>query len=409
MQAVDAAPRSLPTPVLSFGLRSAFGFQVADSEEYPVRSPELAKQLIDLINNCPEAAAALEVICAYVLSSGTGDELGFAILPDKHHPQSRTVAAAREVINRVGDVFLWWQVIWRLLAWGDCFGLLHINTKLMMIESLQLLPTWQMFSVSDVESGAVSSYEQRFGGMKDKAVIQPMSMVQWSYNKRFLYGRSLYQEALSDWAELKAVDQDLSDASRTAAIQPNVHVMPAGADEAYKRAYREDHEARKKQGIIADIYLLQGAEVKKPPGFPGSFPLDGLIDHHHLRRLRIAARSRVPLYLLGIEQKSAQEIAMQPAISFTVFVGVVRQLFASGLRQLINTELALKQIPPDEWKYRIVFPKINVNPYAVIVDDTDVDQPGVEDVEDSAHGECIRQTGTLSEKRLNSRNGNGHA
>jgi hypothetical protein len=127
-----------------------------------------------------------------------------------------------------------------------------------------------------------------------------------------------------------------------------------------------------------------------------------MIATHNLRRMRIAARSRVPLYLLGIEQRSAREIAMQPAIAFVVFVGVVRQLFSTGLRQLINTELALKQVPPPQWVYKLQFPKINVNPWQPVIED-DLDQPGVSDVEDS------RRTGTLNGTHTAAGNGTGYA
>lgn len=391
----EPTPRSLPSPSFGFrASRSTFAYQQPDTEEYPTRSPDLALQIIDLVNHCPEAGVALEILCAYTLSSGTGDELGFAILPDEDDPKPNTVKLARGVVDRVGDIFLWWQVIWRTLAWGDAFGLMNIDTKAMQIETLQLLPTWQIHAIPNEETGEIISYEQRFGGRQEHAVIQPLSMVQWSYNRRYLYGRSLYQEALPDWAKLKDVDQDLGDASREAALQPNLHIMPPGADENYKKAYREDHEARKKKGIVADIYLLQGAEVKKPNGLPTNFPLNGFIDHHLMRRARIAMRSRVPPYLLGIETKSANEISMQPAIAFVVQVGMVRQLFSAGLRQLINTELALKQVPQANWKYRIVFPKINVNPYAALTPDEDVDNPGVVD-SDSFNGHDVAMNGAM--------------
>jgi hypothetical protein len=227
----------------------------------------------------------------------------------------------------------------------------------------------------------VMHYEQRYAGLKDAVIIPKSNLIHWTYNKRYLYGRSLFYESIPDWDKLKDIDTDLSDASRSASIQPNLHIMPPGADESYKRVYKEDHEMRRKQGLITDIYLLQGADVRKPAGLPTTFPLNGLIAHFDKRRLRIAARSRVPTYLLGIESKSAKEIAMQPALSFMVFIGVVRQLFSVGLRQLINTELALKQVSESDWVYKLQFPKINVNPYRQIADDADVDQPGVSDTD----------------------------
>jgi hypothetical protein len=350
-----------------------------DGEEAPTRSPELAGELIELINHCPEAASALEIICAYVLSSGTGDEMGFTVEVDPNNPQAETVAIAQDVLLRCFTLMDYWQIIWRVMAWGDAFAVMDVDTKQRQVVGCKLLPTWQIHRNED-DYGMLEGFEQRWGRGKDRSVFIPaLSMVQWSYNKRHRYGRSLYHEARRDWAKMKDGDEDLSVASRSSAIQPNLHIMPPGADEIYKRAYKEDHEARRKQGLIPDFYLLQGAEVRKPAGIPSNFPLNGLIDNFNLRRLRIAARSRVPLYLLGIDQKFASEIAMQPAIAFTVFIGTVRQLFAQGLRQIINTELALQGIP-SPWSYRITFPKINVNPWMAAIDE-EMDTPGVEDTD----------------------------
>jgi hypothetical protein len=353
-----------------------------DAEECPTRSPALANELIELVNHCPEAASALEIICAYALSSGTGDEMGFAIEPDPNFPQLQTVAIAQEVLTRCLTLTDYWLIIWRMMAWGDAFGLMDIDTKLRQVVGVRVLPTWQIHRLED-DYGVLSGFEQRWGIGKGQTVYIPaLSMVQWSYNKRHRYGRSLYHEARRDWAKLKDGDEDLSVAARTSAIQPNLHIMPTGVDENYKRAYKEDYEARRKQGLIPDIYLMPGQDIKRPSGFPGGsggFPTEGLINNFNLRRLRIAARSRVPLYLLGIDIKYASQIAYQPAVAFTVFIGTVRQLFAQGLRQIINTELALQNVPAP-WHYRITFPKINVNPWMAAIDE-ELDKPGVEDID----------------------------
>jgi hypothetical protein len=242
-----------------------------DGEEYPTRSPETALQLIDLVNNCPEAAAALEVICAYVLSSGTGDEMGFSVQVDEQNPQLGTVAIAQNVIARVGDIFTWWQVIWRMMTWGDAFGLLDVDTKAMMVTGLRLLPSWQCFVVPDEVTGELSHYEQRMG-RGEVAQIPTLNMIQWSYNRRYLYGRSLYHECLDDWQRMQNASEDVSAGSREAVINPNLHFMPPGSDDGYKRAYKDDHEARKKQGLVTDIYLLPGAGCAEAAGVVGFVP-----------------------------------------------------------------------------------------------------------------------------------------
>lgn len=404
----DSNPQSLPRPsFFSSHKVSLTGYYPDDSEEFPTRALDVARVLIDLVNGCPEAGTALEIICAYALSSGTGDELGFAVVEDENNPQPNTVKVARALLDRCCNLQTYWQIIWRMLAWGDSFGLMDIDTNAMMVAGFRLLPSWQVHSIPNEIDGTLLNYEQRFS-QRDKAIIPPVSLIQWSYNRRYLYGRSLFYEAMNDWLKLKDADEDLAEANRSSAVQPNIHMMPPGSDENYKRQYKEDHENRRKAGIIPDIYLLQGGDVRKPAGPPGGYPINQMVATHNLRRARIAMRSRVPSYLLGIDTSYAKEISTQPAIAFVVFVGVVRQLFSSGLRQFINTELALKQIPPQQWAYKLQFPKINVNPWLEAIEN-DVDQPGVEDVQDSAGILSEKRTNTGAPHRYCERNGNGHA
>jgi hypothetical protein len=49
--------------------------------------------------------------------------------------------------------------------------------------------------------------------------------------------------------------------------------------------------------------------------------------------------------------------------------------FAKGIKQLIDTELAIAGIPQNEWHYDIVFPKIYTNPFI----ETDSNLEGIED------------------------------
>jgi hypothetical protein len=55
----------------------------------------------------------------------------------------------------------------------------------------------------------------------------------------------------------------------------------------------------------------------------------------------------------------------------------VRICFAKGIKQIINTELALKGIPQNQWHYDIVFPKIYTNPFA----EQDANLEGIEDTD----------------------------
>ena len=84
--------------------------------------------------------------------------------------------------------------------------------------------------------------------------------------------------------------------------------------------------------------------------------------------------SRIPPWLLG-ERRGLRDLGAQPALSFSIAVGSVRICLAKGLKQLINTELALQGIPKNEWQYNIQFPKIYTNPFA----EQDTNLEGIED------------------------------
>lgn len=377
----ELSPSALPYRS-AFGATSRLHFLgYTESEEFPTRDIERAKVLIEMIGGCPEVGAALETICSYALSSGTGDELGFAVAQDDNNPRPEQVAIAQAVLERCCDIFGYWQIIWRFLAWGDAFANCLVDLNARRVERLLLLPTWQLFVIPDPITAVPIRYEQRVSRQRVVG-IDPIIMVHWAYNKRYLYGRSLFEESLDDWQRLKRANEALTDGAETITYQPNLHLMPPGADESYKAQYKADHESRKRDGIIPDIYLLPGQDVRKPQGLPSAYPLNGFIDNFNLRRTRIAARSRVPPYLLGIDTKFAREIAMQPAIGFKVFVGVVRQLFAAGLRRIIDLELALQGIPPP-WHYKILFPELNINPFQELPLESDIERPGVSDVEES--------------------------
>jgi hypothetical protein len=348
----------------------------SELSEYPIRDSQVAAQLIDLVERCPEVATALEIICSYCFSSETGDESGFAIVEDEDHPYPETVAIARSLQSRVFPGLNLYRAVHQFLAWGDCFGNLNIDFKERTIRGLLLLPVWEMFRVED-DYGNLQAFEQRSGLRgRDTISLHPVTVIHWRYNRRHLYGRSLFRESLQDWKNLKMGADDLSTASREMGVNANIHMMPPGADENYKNRYRTDYESQLKRGIVSDFYLLQGAGVTKA-GVRWNPDLTALLANFNTWRGRIGMRSRVPPWLLGIELNKAREIAGQPALSFAIFVGYVRQQLAEGVRQMVNTELALKGVPPEQWMYRLQFPKIVTNPY----EEADVSEPGVSDLD----------------------------
>ena len=104
-----------------------------------------------------------------------------------------------------------------------------------------------------------------------------------------------------------------------------------------------------------------------------------LRDNVELWRSRIGMISRIPPWLLG-ERRGLRDLGAQPALSFSIAVGSVRICLAKGLKQIINTELALHGIPKNEWQYNLVFPKIYTNPFI----EQDSNLEGIEDTDKAA-------------------------
>lgn len=365
----------------------------ADVDEIPFRNSQFARQLQCFVDECPEVGTALDIIGDYVFSSQAGDELGFAIVEDADNPQPETVAIARALQKRIMSGVYLQPVPSRGLAWGDCFGNLAINWELRQIDGLEFLPTWQTFRVeaSDlpeyreaIARGEISSNQlirfEQWKGFRDRAplMLHPITVVHWRWKRKYKYGRSHFAESIlgGDAEHLEQSINDLVTASHAIGYNPNVHTMPDGYDDSYKKAYKADYQAQLRDGVITDIFLLSGATVNKASAQWNPF-MSNLKDNINLWRTRIAMRSRIPPWLLGGELRGIRDLGGQPALSFSVFIGSVRMFVADGIKQIINTELALKGVPPERWAYVLKFPTIYTNPFQ----EQDADEEGITDLD----------------------------
>jgi hypothetical protein len=169
--------------------------------------------------------------------------------------------------------------------------------------------------------------------------------------------------------------EDVAFASRAVALAANIHIMPEGADSAYLQDYKQDHKQQLRQGPVSDIYLLHGADHKT--GDRVGLPLSAMLDSLKFRRLEIAVASRVPLYLLGIEYKSAREISLQPALTFRHHIGRVRSILSTGLRDILDPYLLERGFKPP-YGYSLKFPPIDLSPFGTPADS---ELPGIEDTD----------------------------
>lgn len=331
--------------------------------EHPVRDAGRARELIELCEWCPEVATAIDILTGDSLQSEDGDDCGFTIgdtLNDGVTPVDPEVQRiGNELIARVIGGSSLEPAIERFLSYGDAFANISIDTRRSQINSILFLPTWEMFRVE--EQGQLLAFEQRQRIYdSDPIRMHPVTVVQWRYRRKFLYGRSLFNESLADWAKLKDATSDLAQAGRAIGYNPNVHIMPPDASPEYKDAYREDYEARLADGLITDFYLLPGAEVRKLA--QANPDLKALADNVLLWRSRIGMRSRVPPWMLGLPTTGAKDIQGGPERAYARLVNRIRGVLTEGVKQIINTELALKDIPPNRWLYRVQFPIIYTNP-----------------------------------------------
>lgn len=358
-----------------------------DLDEIPFRDSRRARELMNFVDNNPEVDTAQEIFSDYALGSEIGDERGFAIVENEFHRFPQTVKIAQELQRRVLSGVDFQIAVDRFMRYGDCFGNIAIDFNNMQISGFQFLPTWQTFRVEagdlpeyqkavqdgQVTSGQLIRFEQyrRFND-QDPIKLHPITVVHWRYRQKNKYGRSHYRVAIEDGHRLEKAIEILEAVSTEIGYNPVVHVMPEGMDEAFKRQYKTEYEAKLKEGPVTHMFLMAGGSV----GRVGQLPQNetSLRDNVELWRSRIGMISRIPPWLLG-ERRGLRDLGAQPALSFSIAVGSVRICLAKGLKQIINTELALQGVPQNQWHYNIVFPKIYTNPFA----ETDSNLEGIED------------------------------
>jgi hypothetical protein len=353
-------------------------------QEYPVRDSERARELIELNQYCPEVATAIDVVKGDAFSSADGDDQGFTIgdtLIDGSAIDAGMYKLGLDCIARCMPHSTAQMILERMLAYGDTFGELAIAPNFSQVNGLMILPTWEMFRQED--QGELFGFHQnrQLWEEKPEREFAPGKVIHWRYRRYNLYGRSLFAESLTDWAQLKRATQNFGDGCEALGVNPIIHEMPEGADSDYVQSYKAGQRDQRADGVVTDYYLLPGEQVRRMAATnPDIKPL---ADAVLLYRSRIIMRSRVPKYLLGMEGSGAQDISGQPALAYARFVNEVRGCFAEGLTQLLQTEFILHGYPEQMWRgIRIVFPKIVVS--AVAGSDPNGDEsnkPGIVDTE----------------------------
>jgi hypothetical protein len=354
--------------------------------EIPVRDTTRARQLIALRSQ-PEVATAIDILVGDIFSSEDGDDLGFSIAETLNDNVTRTDPKLREIalacIDRTMRGTTLSTVVEEFLIYGDSFRSLIVAPDYSQILRIKQLPTWEMFRVEN-ENGDVLRFEQRRTlQMEPEYEIHPVICVHWRYRRRYKYGRSLFDEAVDDNAALGQAYYALDKAAMAVGLNPNVHTMPAGWTDkqcdAYKRAYENERDRAGR--IMTDFFVLPGGDVKKL-ATTWNPDLSALINNVLQRRMRVAMRSRIPPWMIGIPSAGAKDIAGQPALAYARFIGSLRMTLTEGLRQIIDFELALHGYSKDDMQYRLIYPKIYTSTVAQSGEDPgESNSAGIEDLD----------------------------
>jgi len=340
----------------------------SDRDFVPVRDPQRARRL-SRIATLAEVATMIEMIATDSLSSSDGDDNGFRIpdtLANEVTPvDQRVQAIGNAVIGRVLTDDRMVSIIQELMEGGDSFRSLAMDNGLSKVIRLKELPPWEMFRIEDAD-GLVEKFEQRQWASDGGArVIHPAVCVHWRFRRNKLYGRALFEEMYDDAESLATGYSSLDRAVISTGVNPNVHHMPEGTDKTYCAQYRRMHEQKLATGQTMTDYYIPGGTPGAKPGNVSKMSdswnpdVTALLENVIQRRRRFAMQGRTAPYLLGLETGKGQDISGQPALARARFINSVRSALTTGIRHVVDVELALNGIY--EADYRIQWPKIYVD------------------------------------------------
>ena len=332
-----------------------------------VRGSERLRNLYEMRTYCPEINTAIAIQRDDVFSSESGDDQGVMV---SDFTDERELVPVDPVIKTLIEEFLYAQhgtqlakqIVAEALSFGDSFVEIVFDRRVTRIERLLRLPVGEMFRI-ETRAGQLLRFEQRrwLHETTPPIVYHPLQIIHWRYRPVYLYGESLFEASVADWEDLKIAEKDLAKGCRDIGVIPVHHEMPEGTDKAYLADYKRNHIAAKGEYLVTDLYTMPGVKIGK---ISTTYPnLVELTNRVRMRRKRIAMACRTPDYLLGLGEGSAQQIMMQPATAYARHIASVRQCYSEGLNQLIDLHLALNGYPPDQRRYRLLYPQLVVNPF----------------------------------------------
>lgn len=235
------------------------------------------------------------------------------------------------------------------LAFGDSFIELGLEKTGLGkdewdITSAQYLPVFSIFVEKDAQSRTLSYLQRsRLSPSEDDVAFNPLKILHFKYKSRGLYGNPIGFPSLEAWRKFKECSVALETAARDVAIVPWLHILPEDKTEKDRIEYMQRHEAMAASGIITNLYLMNGAEVKKATIAAGD-TLKPLMDYW-LQLRYMCIPPRIPAWLFpGMLDANggAKDLNGQPALTYSRLISEVRSLLGEQVRWAINMKLVLR-------------------------------------------------------------------
>ena len=348
--------------ILSGGLPKTKFLRQLDIPEAPLRpilfSIDATRSLLEMNTWSYEFSTCLRIISQNVFQ----DENGFVDSWDLHldkdnskNPDSYTQGMIQALRNRCygRDEVLGGEIlepaVRAICGLGDSFmdcGIVKDGGSY-TIEKTMYLPTMSMFVEEDEQANIV---EYRQQSSMNPGIDDPVwrgtntaKILHFKSPNTGRYGLVPALPQIDTWEDIKNTVADVADAARGASVLPTVHTMPPQKQEGYKNAYRDDYEARQREGIILDLFLMNGAKVEKLAAATPS--IKPLLDNFINLRYRMVYPG-FPIYLipgLGLEQGASKELSGGPALAYGKMINTIRSYLAKQIIWAIGVEITMSK------------------------------------------------------------------
>ena len=307
-----------------------------------------AIELLEMLTWCREAKDSLRIMSKDSFQNIEGSTDSWTVVCRNPEAQAIVDELQRRRSNKVpvigGSRLI--NAVYSMLGQGDSFlelGFDKDESGKWCISKSNYLPPLSVF-IDQTDIGETVDYRQQTSYLprEDDRVIHPVKILHFQYDKSGIYGTGLLLPSLEPWRKVKEVSIDIEEASRAAGLAPWVHTMPEGASEDYRQNYRADIDDQRRDGVITDLYLMPGGDVRKAANDTDLAPL---IDYWLQLRYQCIP-STFPIWMfpgMGLESAAGKEIANQPALAYARTIAHIRTIVSEQIEFAVAVELVLQR------------------------------------------------------------------